>query len=123
MAAQQDFWGELQQVQFRTPVAILKEQVALLGQKTGHLVSAKVVSETRGSTFIHRFALVVPALDEYSYELFLIQHGVDLYPVTGFLGSDPVLRAEAEFANWLRETLSPAETKRIISNLLAQVNS
>ena len=34
MATQADFWGQIQVDDIRTPVAILREQAALLGPKT-----------------------------------------------------------------------------------------
>jgi len=55
-----DFWGEVQATTVRTPLAILREQAAMLGPKTNYLLEARVdtnVDEDR--RFIHRFNLVV----------------------------------------------------------------
>jgi hypothetical protein len=82
MAAQPDLWGDLEVAPIRTPVAILKEQAAVLGQKTRNVVEARVeTSLTYNSHFVHSFSLVVPALDNYEYQLFKVQHAIDLYPV------------------------------------------
>lgn len=122
MAAQTDFWGDIAPELVRTPVAIMKEQAALLGKKTQHVVEARVSTTVDDSRFVHRFRLVVPALEEYTYELFRVSHGVDIYPVSEAHELNPLKDAEA-FTNWLRHTLSSDKTKKIIGNLLAQANS
>jgi len=114
----------------RTPVSILREQAALLGKKTKGLVEATVDTDASGGSFIHRFKLVVPALDNYTYELFSISNGIDFYPVEaygfqnrlkfGSMVSMSTLRSEDEFLDWLQEILSSPETKKIIANILAQ---
>ena len=138
MAAYTDFWGDIASEGQRTPLAILREQATLLGTKTKNLVEATVDTsvDARGR-FVHRFTLVVPSLSSYKYELFRIEHGVAIYPITvasgplvlvtnESLGSQllgSLLQTEQEFVNWLRGKLSSAETKRIIANLLAQATS
>jgi hypothetical protein len=121
--AARDFWGDLQQAtDLRTPLAILREQASMLGPKTSNLVEARVVTQVLGDRFVHHFELVVPPLDNYRYELFTIQHGIDLYPVKE-LREDPEMRDEAELTEWLRQRLSSPETRRIVSNLVAQARS
>jgi hypothetical protein len=130
MAAKTDLWGVIAPAQVRTPLAILREQAALLGEKTQNLVEATVATSVSGPQFIHRFNLVVPSMDDYTYELFTVMHGVGIYPITvhganvvaDYLGGD-TLATEQEFIEWLRRELSSAGTKRIVSNLLAQVTS
>src|SRR5262249_58474628 len=82
MAAQTDLWGDIVEAQVRTPVAILREQAALLGTKTKNLIEASVRTSAAGGEFRHSFRLVVPALDGYTYELFQIVHGVSIYPIS-----------------------------------------
>ena len=83
MAAYTDFWGDIASEGQRTPLAILREQASLLGTKTKNLVEATVDTsvDARGR-FVHRFTLVVPSLSSYKYELFRIEHGVAIYPIT-----------------------------------------
>ena len=121
MAAQPDFWGEIGSAEVRTPLSILREQAALLGQKTKGLLEAKVYTDASGAGFTHRFVLVLPALGNYTYELFAINNGIEFYPVhiRGPRGS-VLLESEDAFLNWLQEKLSSPETKRIIANLFAQ---
>ncbi len=119
MAASTDLWGEIEATQVRTPLIILREQAALLGAKTKNLVEASVLTHANGDSFRHRFDLVVPALDRYTYSLFTIIHGPLIYPVA-VLGKSTRFETEEQFVEWLGATLSSSETKRIVTNLLAQ---
>src|SRR5579863_7944791 len=107
MPAQTDFWGEIVAVDVRTPVAILREQAAALGTKTKNLVEATVYTESYRGAFRHLFNLVVPGLDNYTYNLLTIEHGISLYPVT-VVGRDFRFETEPEFTEWLRSVLSSA---------------
>jgi hypothetical protein len=122
MAAMTDLWGAIEGPGVvRTPVSILKEQATLLGKKTNQLLRGRVRTQAYGREVHHFFDIVVPALDDYSYELFGISHDTaDLYPVT--VGRS-VFDKEAEFVDWLGTTLSSRETQKIVRNLLAQANS
>jgi hypothetical protein len=130
MATQADFWGEVGPTDVRTPIALLREQASLLGKKTNYLVEARVDTDVLGDSFRHRFSLIVPSLDNYSYQLLSIQNGINPYPVSvprtnrdSYRSEDQELNTEEEFAEWLRAKLSSAETKKIIGNLLAQLKS
>jgi len=123
MAAHADLWGEIAPTVVRTPASILREQGSLLGAKTNHMIEGEVETQISGSNFYHAFNLVVPSLDNYSYELFKIWHGINLYPVAFGYQSGEQLASEEAFINWLGQMLSSAETKRIVGNLLAQANS
>lgn len=125
MATQADFWGDIEIPVIRTPAAIMREQAALLGKKTKNIIEGAVETRISDGAFHHSLDLVVPSLDNYTYRLLSIEHGVELYPVTvgdsRFLNRSK-LKTEEEFEAWLRDRLSSPETKRIIGNLLAQVN-
>lgn len=120
MATQTDFWGDIAPSAVRTPVTILRQQATLLGAKTKDLIEATVFTESGRGSFRHLFDLVVPGLDNYTYNLFAIDHGIDLHPVT-VLNRDQKFETEAEFTNWLRAELSSDKTRKVIGNLLAQV--
>ena len=49
-----------------TPITILKEQAALLGEKTRQLVKGEVVTQATGNLFVHYFYIDAPTL---SYRL------------------------------------------------------
>jgi hypothetical protein len=122
MAAQTDFWGEIAPTVVRTPVAILREQAALLADKTKNQMEATVYTESYRGAFRHLFNLLVPGLNNYTYNLFTIEHGISLYPVS-VIGREFRFETEEDFTEWLRGFLSSVETKRIVGNLLAQVAS
>lgn len=125
MATQTDFWGDLGVAELRTPVTIMREQAALLGAKTQNLIEARVRTSVLDNYFWHFFDLIVPSMDNYSYELFSVWHAVELYPVR--IPERPFgaqqLPTEQAFTDWLRDKLSSAETKRIITNLLSLAKS
>jgi hypothetical protein len=120
MAASTDLWGEIEATQIRTPLSILREQAAILGAKTKNLVEASVTTMVAGHLFIHKFNLIVPPLDSYTYNLFTIAYGPSIYPVIVQNTTDQI-DTEEQFIEWLGAKLSSPETKRIVSNLLAQV--
>ena len=130
MAAQPDLWGEIVPAAVRTPLAVLREQAALLGPKTKNLIEATVTTSKDRflDQFVHHFNLVAPTLDGYKFELFRVTHGIALYPVVvpgGPLGPPTMmtLSSEEEFIEWLRQKLSSRDTKETVSNLLAQVTT
>lgn len=149
-----DLWPPIEQPQITPPVAILREQAAALGRKTtnllegrvdttlvenlyAHLVpSAKAVfrgdreAVTPTKRLRHRFSIVAPALDDYIYELFWIEHGVDPYPVTApnleTVKNGPhelMLEKEGDLVEYIRKVLNSERTMRIVGSLLAQVKA
>lgn len=123
MATQVDFWGEIGPAEpVRAPVAILREQAALLGTKTQNVVEARVSTSVASGNLYHSFDLVVPALGGYTYQLFVIAAGAGPYPIT-LVRTDDKFQTEQEFTSWLKTKLSSPETKKIIANLLAQATT
>lgn len=142
-----DLWPDgLEPGTTRTPVSILREQAALLGQKTNNLVVARVSTYTvtgpvldlrrpgqhvsdieSPGQFGYTLKLVAPALDNYTFRLFTIEHGMDLYPVKLRFGlaeqKEYEAASEEQFIAVLKEVLSSPETKRVIQTLLAQSES
>jgi hypothetical protein len=124
LSAQTDFWGDIAPSAVRTPLAIMREQAALLGKKTKNLVEAEVRTTAKGIRFEHVFNLVVPSFDDYRYQLFVAEHGPHLYPASVLDSNDSKQEAkdEQQFTDWLRNKLSSAETRTLVSNSLAQVS-
>lgn len=126
-----DLWPDVEQSQVIPPVAILREQAAALGKKTKYLLQGRVdTTITDGGRFRHRFYVVAPALDEYSYELFWIEHGADQYPVEapglpkGVLGHiTEKIESERDLLEYIREVLNSEKTKKVVGSLLAQVKA
>jgi hypothetical protein len=131
MAATPDFWPDIADARSKaTPLSLMKQQAALLGNHTNNLLVGRVTTITSyDGRLIHHFQIGAPTLS-YNYELFIVSHGlVDLYPVQ--VESAPnltpgplvILESERDFLNWLKEVLNSERTKRILSNLLSQVES
>lgn len=80
-----DLWPEeLESAKIRPPVAILKEQASLLGQKTKNVVEGAVSEASTfemEETMEYSFNLVAPALGEYRYRLFTMSHDICMYPL------------------------------------------
>ncbi len=141
-----DLWPEtIGTVRVKSPVAILREQASLLGQKTQNLVQAQVKGGPADPrTFLYFFQIVVPALDYYKYELFTINHDIAFYPLTIFLEEDICIELEKsstlspwqktaedafkietedEFLEALKIIFGSEKTKRIVTALLSQLDS
>lgn len=141
-----DLWpSNLEAVKVVPPAAILRQQAALLAQKTQGLVTASVQPSSRTvrveafpllgqqppppapDAVEHDFYLTSPALGDYRYRLLSIRHGaVALYPVeihSGASGAPLVAASEDQFVEMLRTVFNSEETKRVVGSLLAQSKS
>jgi hypothetical protein len=131
-----DLWPEIEQSEVVPPVAILREQAALLGEKTSHLLEGRVATSVAPQgRFVHSFYIVAPALGGYTYKLFDIEHGASPYPVEPARRESPSIfstrhakqqlrfETEAELLDYIRRVLNSDRTKRVLGNLLAQVKA
>lgn len=90
-----DLWPKgIENLKVKSPVAILREQASILGEKTKNLVQAEVTEKNSGKFFTYTFFLVAPALNNYRYELFDMYHDISLYPVD--IGVEEDIFAEIE---------------------------
>jgi hypothetical protein len=119
-----DFWpANIAESNLITPVTILKEQAALLGEKTRQLVKGEVVTQTTGTLLVHYFYIVAPTLS-YRFELFNVQHHVNFYPlVLGYLNKSTSLPTENDFKEKLKEIFAAQHTLNVVHSILAQVRS
>jgi len=118
----------------RAPVAILKEQAALLGKKTENIVEASVKSQKflrePERPFAYDFYIVSKPLD-YRYKIFSLYHGFEPYPVYFGLDTDIIgelsLRgpedlsagSEEELISILSKILQSEKIKKVIATMLA----
>jgi len=118
-----DLWPEnIAESNLVTPVSILKQQAALLGERTKELVKGEVVTQISGTLLIHHFCLVAPTLS-YRYELFTASHGVSFYPLTLTYINPVSIKSEAELKENLKRVFSSQHTVNIVHSILAQVRS
>ena len=134
----------------RSAVSILREQAALLGEKTQNLVIAKVDSragqesdlfgnvlegmlskkiDTTAHQVSHRFYdifyLVAPALNNYRFELFRVTHSIEQhYPLRIYSGTLDIngqeITSEKELLEVLALIFSHLKTINIIETMLIQ---
>jgi hypothetical protein len=105
-----------------TPVAILRQQGAALGQQTQNIVVGRVSTAGDGQSFYQNFSLYCSPLG-YQTHLLQVRHGIDLYPaeiiVTG--EAAPLTAASPDdLKTKLREVFAHERTKKIIASLIAQ---
>ena len=122
-------WGELPNLDTtRTPRRILVEQGAQLAAQTGHLVEAEVttveVPWTATGNVAYSFALLVPSLGNYRYDLFVVSHDkISIYPATVYVADDMkglVSRDESEFKAVLAKVFQSDRTRKALTSLLLQ---
>jgi len=116
----EDLWPEtFGEAPGSSPLLILKQQAALLGKKTNHLVEASVHSQIqKEDVFSHTFVLRAPAID-YRYVLFRVSHEINLYPIFTTVTEGP-LESEEELKEFLRDVFSRESTAKVINALITQ---
>ena len=118
-----------------SPKSILQEQAQRLTDKTSRKLRGRVetrpssqgfsVTATRRYThsdFRHVFSILVPALEDYEYELLAIySNAAAIYPVYGEFNDEiKELVNEEQLVDWLRSALSTSRAKQVVNSLLAQ---
>ena len=122
-----DFWpADLTNTSnITTPVSMMREQAALLGQKTNQQLTATVVPMTTGGgEFVWSFQLISTILVNYRYELFRVSHTITLYPAVFYWEAHPtskVVASQDDFKSYMKEIIGSDQTKKIVQGLLAQI--
>ncbi len=123
-----DLWGELPtQDLVRNPYTILREQAALLGEKTENLLEGRVRRTGYSSGFMLFLDIVAPTLDNYSYTVLIVTHGIELYPVRmkaeGYTTEAELkeYKGEKQFVEALSEILISNQIRKVIAGLLSYV--
>lgn len=107
----------------KTPLVILREQAAKLGEKTGNVVEGEVSVHPHpdGKSLSIRLTVIAPALGGYEYVLLEATQPVELYPVTmHFEDGRWVANDERGFKQYLKNLFNSQRTKALIANLVAQ---
>jgi hypothetical protein len=124
---QEDYWPEhLAEVPVITPATVLKEQAALLGQKTKNLIVGRVESRPDEDKLRHVLYLMVPTLSNYRYFLLSITNDLSIYPIKiNDATNSTTISAEdlEDFRAKLKEILSSDRVKRIIETLLSYAST
>ncbi|MDZ7898058.1 MAG: hypothetical protein U5N85_08525 [Arcicella sp.] len=126
-----NLWPDFTIEKVRTPKTVLKEQAALLGERTRNLILGEVVSDKvplkSGKEVIsEELYLVVPSLGNYRYRLVELYHEPALvYPLfEGLYLSEGMksngINDENDLTKYLSSVFTNTKTKTIIQSLLAQ---
>ena len=120
-----DFWpSDLIDESVIPPVTILKRAASELSDRTRGLLLGDVRFMGKGDdeTLFYSLQIVCPALDNFSYGILSMSHGIGLYPTSvtaAFLGDGEASNAD-ELAALIRSVLQHDDVKRIVSSLIVQ---
>ncbi|MBD3265130.1 hypothetical protein GF373_00540 [bacterium] len=125
----ENLWGEIPSVEKeKSPIVILKEQASLLGQMTNNILTAQVVSRTKGTDSIDAVLdIIVPALD--FYRLSILETNFDIiktYPLKVrnlTTGKSYEVKNEQDFKDILRNELSSNSVQKVLGSLLMHAKS
>lgn len=119
-----NLWGDIPiKEEVKTPLAILREQAAILGELTNEILIARVHRKKDAREFEYTFYMIAPALENYTYAVLSVEHGIELYPIEIHdMAADRYLRCDDEqgFIVAICEILSSERMKRIIVGLISQ---
>ncbi|MEM9933958.1 MAG: hypothetical protein AAF824_10110 [Bacteroidota bacterium] len=126
-----NLWPELDLTKISTPAMVLKEQAEFLSNNTDNILNAFIkssVTDSNGNYFEtthpikHEFVIIAPQLKNYSYELFYVVHGLDIYPLEIFWSDQKykplyTVRNEADFMESLKQIFADPKTFKVIQAL------
>lgn len=117
---------DIENLDVRLPVSILKEQASALTEETKGLLIGEIRTLGRNNSGEIRYTLdiTVPTLNNYRYSILQVVQPVKIYPITIYASSEnetyPSISNDQEFVQTLQKILGSDETGRILSALLAQ---
>ncbi len=124
MTEEKNLWPKIDVEQIVLPKSLMAEQANFLSDMTNRNIIGQISSfKTSDNRLIHEFRLVVPALDNYVYTLFTVQHKMlFLYPLK--VNTD--IKAfeatkEEDFKQIMKEIFNSEATKKVVSSILSQV--
>ena len=127
MTYPKNLWGDLPRVdQLRTPLSILKEQAATLGDLTDGLLVGEIERSQFKQDFQVVLAIKAPLLNDYRYEVAEARYlATSLYPAhiknLAARTSEAKCASEEEFELALGAILSSEEVRNAIIALLIQI--
>lgn len=121
----QSFWVIPDVKGMRTPYSILLEQAKALTEASDGLLVGEVERTTATDYFRNTLNVVVPELNNYSFEVLYVTHGIQLFPARmfpsfGHQGGYELADASA-LEKDLEKLLASPQITNAIASLLAQV--
>jgi hypothetical protein len=118
-------WGDLTELAIvPTPKTILEEQASLLGEATGGMLIGVVEEAGQTRRFSYSLNVVVPALNNYTYEILRVSYPLEMYPVSLVAERPAVNRSiatEKGFEEAVENVLSSPEVRSVLSRLKSQI--
>ena len=79
----ENLWPTFEASKVISPKTLMVEQANFLSESTSKGILGEVItSPSKENILTHIFRIVAPALNNYKYDLFYIQHGIIFYPLT-----------------------------------------
>jgi hypothetical protein len=126
------FDGVIEESLVKPPIAVLKELGQGLEKRTQGLLVGKVGQTNYSNDFKLEFCIVAPSLNNYSYEVFSVNHNLNFYPLELTITATRLpnnsfateeIENQEEFEKKLKIIFSSSEVKKVINGLLAQIKS
>jgi len=96
----------------------------MLAQATKGLLYAEARVNPDGLGFEVAMRIVASSLNNYTYEVLRVQHGVELYPAWVTADAEPIeCRDQQAFEEAVAKVLQSDRVRRAISGLLAQIQA
>lgn len=113
------------------PIDMLRQAGNALAQSTDGQVEGIIFTANPGGSnqFRHTFYLRARALNDYTYPLFYVWHGVSLYPANVLRADDKqekdtiICRSEAALHDTIQQILDERTTENLVEALLAQIRN
>ena len=118
-------WGNLKEIEpIKTPKGILEEQGNILTLSTNGTLEGRISVKTYMDLFIVKLHIVVPTMNNYTYEILEVTYPMKLYPLrvnSNFSDRTVECKNEEEYLKTLEIILSSDGVKEIIQVLISQV--
>ena len=117
----ESFWAIPDVADLRTPLSILREQAAALTAATKGVLVGAVETERNGDELLLRLDIIVPALNDYRYQLMSYRQTIHKYPGLMYaFGTNYTINDESHFITSIKRTLASTNVKNVLTSLLSQ---
>ncbi len=119
----ENLWPQIDPIKIISPKALMLEQADFLAESTRQIIKGEVLTNPTGvnDQITHDFRIVAPKLNNYKFNLFQIQHGVLLYPLTViFRNISTKADSEKDFQDIMKGIFNDESTKKIVTSLYSQ---
>lgn len=123
-----NLWGSLPSIEtIKVPLTILREQAKMLTELTKGVLMGRIRSKDKGNGLkAHTLEIVAPLLHNYAFLVCIVDHNVQLYPLTLEAPSESKVyqcTSEEAFVKQLATLLRGDRVHCAIAGMLAQSKS